>query len=99
MGLEYDFKRIDYKESDDRGRVTLGADYANEDTIMVAWSVVDIDDAEIVDPPEDVKEKLKELWSWANENGHKMMDSDPYEGRILNENAEWVDTDIAGLEE
>jgi hypothetical protein len=45
------------------------------------------------------REKLSELYDWAVENGHKPLDFDVERGRIYMEDAEWIDTDVEGLDD
>lgn len=96
--IEHRLDSVDYKDADDRGRITLGSEFAGE-KVFVAWATIDMNPEDVATPPEDVREKLSELWRWANENGYKMIDSDPYEGKILTSDADWIDTDVEGVSE
>ena len=91
------YEHADYKDTDDRGRVTLGNEHANS-KVAVAWADVgEPEPAELYKPTEEEREKLGELYDWAVENGHKALDFDVERGRIYMENAEWIDTDVEGL--
>lgn len=92
------YQNADYKKTDDRGRVTLGQEYANG-TVAVAWSEVDVDPEDTIRPPEEEREKLAELTRWGIKNDHSVLDYDLQEGRIYTDDAEWVDTDVGGLGE
>jgi len=93
-----DYQNADYKDADDRGRITLGQEYANA-KIAVAWTEIEIPDtpADVVEPSQAEKDKLGELWKWANDNGHKALDFDVDRGRVYTQEAEWVDADVEGL--
>ena len=92
-----DYQNAAYKDADDRGRITLGTEFANT-TVVVAWTDVQPEDYdEHITPPKDERDKLTELSSWAIENDLQALDFDVYRGRIYTENAEWVDTDVDGL--
>ena len=93
-----DYQNADYKDADDRGRITLGKEYANA-KISVAWTEIEIPDTpeDVVEPSQEEKDKLNELWKWANENGHKALDFDVHRGRVYTQEAEGVDADGDGL--
>lgn len=96
MGMNY--QHAAYKDADDRGRITLGKDHANA-TVAVAWSELPkppVDD--LTNFPEDKIQKAKELHHWAWENDYTPLDYDTEQGRIYTTDAEWVDTDVDGLE-
>lgn len=93
------YEHADYKDTDDRGRVTLGTDHANS-KVAVAWAELNEPNPEDVrTPPQAERDKLGELWNWAQENDHKALDFDPENGRVYTENAEWVNTSVDGLDE
>ena len=93
------YEHADYKDTDDRGRVTLGNEHANS-KVAVAWvEVTEPEPADVRTPPKAERDKLGELWNWAQEHGHKALDFDPEQGRVYTENAEWIDTDVEGLGE
>jgi len=93
------YEHADYLDTDDRGRVTLGNEYADT-TMVVAWAEVgDPDPEHLTEPSEDEKEKLGELYWWARDNGYEAIDFDPHAGEIYTTGAEWVDTDVTGLKE
>jgi len=92
------YQHAAYKDADDRGRITLGKDHANA-TVAVAWSELpEIDKHGGVRPSEKERNKLTELHRWAYENDHTVLDYDTDDGRIYTTDAEWVDTDVDGLE-
>ena len=93
-----DYQNADYKDADDRGRITLGQEYANA-KIAVAWTEIEIPDTpdDVVEPSQAEKDKLGDLWAWANDNGHKALDFDVDRGRVYTQEAEWVDADVEGL--
>ncbi|WLW38152.1 hypothetical protein [Halorubrum tailed virus BLv36] len=91
------YEHADYKDTDGRGRVTLGKEHANS-KVVVAWAELDEpnpDDAHA--PVDEVRNKLTELWQWAKDNDYKALDFDPTGGKIYTKNAEWVNTDVKGL--
>jgi hypothetical protein len=94
-----EYQNADYKDADERGRITLGNEYANA-KIAVAWTEIDIPDTndDVVKPSQEERDKLTELHKWANANGHTVLDFDPYRGRVYTKDAEWVDADVEGLE-
>jgi hypothetical protein len=93
------YEHADYKDTDDRGRVTLGTEHANS-KVAIAWADVgDPEPEELYSPTEAEREKLGELYDWAVENGYKPLDFDTERGRIYMEDAEWVDTDVEGLDD
>jgi len=91
------YQNADYKDTDDRGRLTLGQEYANS-TVAIAWTELPPVDEISERPPKAEREKLTELHIWASENGFTPLDYDVQEGRIYTTDAEWVDTDVKGLE-
>lgn len=92
------YQNADYKKTDERGRVTLGNEYANS-TVAVAWSEVDVDPEDAIRPGKKEREKLSELTSWGINNDYSVLDYDLQEGRIYTDDAEWVDTGVDGLED
>jgi hypothetical protein len=91
------YQNADYKDADDRGRVTLGTEHANS-KVAVAWTEVEAPDPSDVTRPTDAeRDKLTELWKWADKHEHKALDFDVQNGRVYTEDAEWVDTDVEGL--
>jgi len=95
--MKYD--HADYKDTDDRGRVTLGNEFANS-KVAIAWVDVGSPDVdELREPSERVKDKLTELHKWARDNGYVALDFDTDSGKIYTKNAEWVDTDVVGFVE
>lgn len=92
-----DYQHADYKQTDDRGRVTLGKEYADS-TVAIAWTEIDRPSPPNVDkPPQEVRDKLTELHSWASENDYTVLDYDEVDGRVYTASAEWVDTPVEGL--
>lgn len=93
-----DYQNADYKDADDRGRITLGQEYANA-KIAVAWSEIEIPDTDdVIKPSQEEQDKLGELYAWAEANDYSALDFDVHRGRIYTQQAEWVDADVAGLE-
>ena len=91
------YNHADYLDTDDRGRVTLGQEFANS-SVAVAWAeMADPDPDHLVEPSDAEKEVLGDLYQWATDNGYEPIDFDPQHGRIYSKDAEWVDTDIEGL--
>lgn len=93
-----DYQNADYKDTDDRGRVTLGSEYANS-KVAIAWTEIEVPEpADVVKPSEEEREKLNELWQWADENGYAALDFDVHRGRVYTQGAEWVDAEgVEGL--
>jgi len=62
----------DIVECDDRGRATLGNEYANERILVYLAELPDVDD--LGDPiPEEEKRVLSQMLSWAKENDIETM--------------------------
>lgn len=94
-----DYQNAAYKDTDNRGRITLGQEYADS-TVAVAWTELPEPDPEYLERPSDKeREKLSALWKWAAENGYAALDYDVENGRVYTGDAEWVDTDVVGLSE
>ena len=93
------YEHADYLDTDDRGRVTLGNEFANSN-VAVAWAEMPNPDPEELSEPSDAeKEILGDLYQWGRDNGYSPIDFDPYNGRIYTKDAEWIDTDVTGLKE
>lgn len=98
---DIDFQHIDIAHADDRGRITLGSEFANA-TVQVAWLELEYPEGpdDYIEPTQAEKDKYTELYQWAEENGYSMIEPDAREGRILTEKYEWVDADgVEGLAE
>lgn len=92
-----EYQNADYKDADDRGRITLGKEYANA-KIAVAWTEVEPPEPnDVVRPSEEERDKLTELHKWASENDYTALDFDVHRGRVYTMGAEWVDADVEGL--
>ena len=91
------YEHADYKDTDDRGRITLGTEHANS-KVAVAWAEVsEPDPSDARTPPQEERDKLGALWNWAQEHDYKALDFDVKNGRVYTGGAEWVDTDVEGL--
>lgn len=93
-----DYENADYKDADSRGRITLGAEYANA-KIAVAWTEIEPPSPEHVEKPsEEERDKLTELHQWAEANDYTALDFDVHRGRVYTQGAEWVDAEgVEGL--
>ena len=86
MRLE-DFDKLDVVKADDRGRVTIGSEFANEQVQVCVNRLPDRDELED-DAPEEKKEIVGQMYQWAIQNGISPFDARPHEGVVIDTNGE-----------
>ena len=91
-----DFDHVQTYTADNRGRITLGKDFAERHVHVMAIDITDeLDYA--YKPPEEEIAVLNKLTKWAMDNEVSIADYDVANGKVLSEDAEWHDTDVEGL--
>lgn len=85
-----DFDGLTTATADDRGRVTIGSEFANENVEVYVRRTPDPEDLE--EPPEDEKKVLNQMYSWAFENDIEVYDARPDEGVVIDTDGEMHET-------
>lgn len=85
------FDMVDSFTADDRGRITLGSEWANK-RVRVFVEDLRVDPMDVVKPDDETVAVLSDMARWATENGYTPMGYRPGPGKILSTDAEWIDT-------
>jgi len=80
----------DVVDCDDRGRATLGSEYANERVFVYVAEIPDAGEIPAESVGRDKSEVLSKMLSWANENDIETMTHllDPINGIVTDKNGE-----------
>lgn len=84
------FDKVDVLTADERGRVTLGPEFANEQVWVAAVHTPGPDDLE--EPTMFEKRVLSKMAGWAIENGIEAADYRPREGVVISTDGEKHET-------
>lgn len=85
------FDMVDTFSTDDRGRITLGSEWADT-RVRVFVEDLHIDARDTERPDEEVRAVLSDMARWARKNDHTPMGYRPESGKVLTTDADWVDT-------
>lgn len=83
---EIQFDKQTVVSCDERGRATLGSEYANEKVFVYVAELPNPD--ELVKPPQDEQRVLSQMHSWARKQEITVMDYHPEDGTVEDENGE-----------
>lgn len=79
---------------DERGRATLGSEYANERVFVYVAELPDMDELEPEPIPDEERDVLSSMLGWAHKNGIETMTHllDPYTGEVTSKDGEVYQT-------
>lgn len=89
------YDKHDVVTCDERGRATLGSEYANEQVFVYVAELPD--PGELEEPSPEREREAEKIAGWAVENNIPVMDIDENEGTVKDKQGEWHQTPY-GLE-
>lgn len=88
---EIDWDKQDIVKCDERGRATLGSEFADQQVYVWIAETPDFDE-EYSRPPDEFRDVLSKMASWASENDIDWYDADPERGVVIDKYGEEHET-------